>query len=103
MQARVHRRCASASALTTELKPIQYTAPKQVTDTSAEFFRTCYLCLGTDGISPFIIEDCGHLFAAVLAFIYAFSRSTGVHPVVWKDGILVPTHKGGDTCLASNY
>lgn len=61
------------------------------------------LTSGTDHVPNFIVKGCSNLFAPILEHIFNISLSKGIFPSLWKESIVVPIHKTGDTSQVGNY
>lgn len=58
---------------------------------------------GADGIPSIFAVRCASALALPLALIFNESLSTGIFPSAWKDALVIPLHKGGDTGSVKNY
>lgn len=59
--------------------------------------------VGADSIPSFIVKGCAELFAPLLKHVFNLSLRTGVFPSLWKNSVVVPIHKSGDTSKVENY
>lgn len=58
---------------------------------------------GADGIPAVFVVRCANALATPLTIIINKSLSSGIFPMAWKEALVVPLFKSGDTTLVKNY
>ena len=62
-----------------------------------------YKAHGHDQISICMLKICGDTVCKPLVCMFRTCLNTGLFPLVWKKGNLVPTYKKGDRKCLNNY
>ena len=58
---------------------------------------------GSDGMVPKLMKRAKGSISRILADIFQHSLETGEIPALWKEGYIVPVHKGGPSSMPENY
>jgi hypothetical protein len=56
-----------------------------------------------DDILISVIKTCPEIFVAVRMYIFNFSLSQNIFPKLWKQAVIVPVFKEGETSSVGNY
>jgi len=58
---------------------------------------------GSDGVSPWLLNECHMEQAPILARLFSYTLSRGTLPIDWKSANVVPIFKSGEQTAVDAY